>query len=225
MLNRRTFLRANRVPSKNNYEVHEHADSEEQGDREATQTRLSQIVGSIRTALALENFQASRPTQQQSTTELAANPDSGSNDASGSASGSSAGSSSGSSSGLVSSLTTGKESALNSGSTDGTGPSGIGGDGGGNGDDGDEYDPYPDRQPPRRRRKNDTARRYLHLIIVDQKYGKKQVPLEITELRSDYEVFERLNEVYREKRGKWRALTKLQKLRLTKVRPTLPTIG
>ena len=61
--------------------------------------------------------------------------------------------------------------------------------------------------------------------MVDKKYGKKQVPLDITELRSDYEVFERLNEVYGEHRGKWRALTKLQKLRLTKVRPTLVTAG
>ena len=61
--------------------------------------------------------------------------------------------------------------------------------------------------------------------MVDKKYGKKQVPLDITELGTDYEVFQRLNEVYREKRGKWRALTKLQTLRLTKVRPTPPTIG
>ena len=212
MLNRRTFPRGNTAPSKNDYELHENADSEGQEDQGATQTRLSQIVASLRTALALENFQASRSTRQQSTTGSAANPDSESNDASGSSSGASSG-------------TTGNGSGLNCDSTNGTGPSGNGGDGGGDGDDGDGYDPYPDRQPPRRRRKNDTARRYLHLIMVDKKYGKKQVPLDITELRSDYEVFERLNEVYREHRGKWRALTKLQKLRLTKVRLTLMTAG
>lgn len=118
MLNSRTLLRGNSAPSKNNYEVHENADSEGRDDQEATQTRLSQIVASVRTALAVENFEASRSTRQQSTTEWAANPGSGSNDASGSAAGSASGSSSGSTSGSVSSPTTGNGSALNSGSSD-----------------------------------------------------------------------------------------------------------
>jgi len=59
---------------------------------------------------------------------------------------------------------------------------------------------------------------FLHLIMLDRKYGKMQCVIDITNLKTDYEVFIELNSVYRQHRGRWRALTTLKKLRLTKVR-------
>ena len=59
--------------------------------------------------------------------------------------------------------------------------------------------------------------------MIDGKCGKKQVVIDITDLRTDYEVFEKLNEVYRDHRGAWRALTVAKNLRLCKVTICVPT--
>ena len=58
---------------------------------------------------------------------------------------------------------------------------------------------------------------YLHIILPDRSYGKRQVVVDIADLRTDYEVFLELNARYREYRGSWRALTAVTNLRLTKV--------
>ena len=61
---------------------------------------------------------------------------------------------------------------------------------------------------------------YIHIILVDLYEGKKQVPVDISNHSSDYQVFERLNEVYREHRARWRVLMKLKNLTLVKVSST-----
>ena len=53
--------------------------------------------------------------------------------------------------------------------------------------------------------------------MADRKCGKKQVVLDITLLHTDFELFAKLNEIYREHRGAWRALTVAKNLRLCKV--------
>lgn len=59
---------------------------------------------------------------------------------------------------------------------------------------------------------------WLHIIILDKKFGKKQVPVNIAKYKTDYEVFVKLNKDWRKYRGRWRALTCLKDIRLTKVK-------
>ena len=58
---------------------------------------------------------------------------------------------------------------------------------------------------------------WLHIIILDKKFGKKQVPVDISKHKTDYELFVKLNREWRKHRGRWRALTCLKDIRLTKV--------
>lgn len=60
-----------------------------------------------------------------------------------------------------------------------------------------------------------SPRRYLHIILVNQNYGKKQVPVDITRPETEYLIFEHLNNIYREHRGALRALTSVKALHLT----------
>ena len=64
------------------------------------------------------------------------------------------------------------------------------------------------------------SKRYIHIIVVDVQTGEKQIPVDITDLGSDYLVYLHLNQVYREQRAKWRALTTLKNLKLLKVSTT-----
>lgn len=57
---------------------------------------------------------------------------------------------------------------------------------------------------------------WLHIVILDKKFGKMQVPINIAKYKTDYEVFVELNKAWRKHRGRWRALTCLKDIRLTK---------
>ncbi|KAF8858800.1 hypothetical protein BDZ45DRAFT_386796 [Acephala macrosclerotiorum] len=59
---------------------------------------------------------------------------------------------------------------------------------------------------------------WLHIVVLDKKFGKKQVPINIAKYKTDYEVFVKLNSEWRKHRGRWRALTCLKDIRLTKYR-------
>jgi hypothetical protein len=82
----------------------------------------------------------------------------------------------------------------------------------------------PDPDPEEDRNKNqkrhaggDRQRRFLLLVFVDGRYTKRLVQLDITNILTDYDIFVKLNELYRKYRGRWRALTALETLRTTKV--------
>jgi hypothetical protein len=66
--------------------------------------------------------------------------------------------------------------------------------------------------------RNEPQFSWLHVIILDKKFGKKQVPINIAKYKTDYEVFVKLNKEWRKHRGRWRALTCLKDIRLTKVK-------
>jgi hypothetical protein len=63
---------------------------------------------------------------------------------------------------------------------------------------------------------------WLHIVIPDKKFGKKQVTINIAKYKTDYEVFVQLNEEWRKHRGRWRALTCLKDIRITKASLHLP---
>jgi hypothetical protein len=63
---------------------------------------------------------------------------------------------------------------------------------------------------------------WLHIVILDKKFGKKQVPINIAKYKTDYEIFVKLNKEWRKHRGRWRALTCLKDIRLTKAGLHLP---
>jgi hypothetical protein len=58
---------------------------------------------------------------------------------------------------------------------------------------------------------------WLHVVLLDGKYNKRQVAIKINGLCCDYAVFVKLNEVYRKYRPRWRALVSLKMVRLAKV--------
>ena len=89
------------------------------------------------------------------------------------------------------------------------------GEGDDDGNDGNGDDIFRDFNG--RRHSIDATRRYLHLILADRFHGKKQVSVDITCLASDQQIFEKVNEIYREHRSLWRAVLTVKNLRLTKV--------
>ncbi len=111
---------------------------------------------------------------------------------------------------------------------DGQGPSEVpkdsssSGSGDGSGRNGGENNPdgrvYNQNQPPESREE------YLHIVLLDKSYGKKQVGVDITNSKTTCEVFLELNDVYRKHRGSCRALTSVKNLRLTKVYNSLPML-
>ncbi|KAF2027371.1 hypothetical protein EK21DRAFT_91541 [Setomelanomma holmii] len=56
---------------------------------------------------------------------------------------------------------------------------------------------------------------YIHVILPDGIFGKKQIPIKVTEFTNDYELFKELNRIYRQDRGRWRALFMVSGLRPT----------
>jgi hypothetical protein len=81
-----------------------------------------------------------------------------------------------------------------------------------NGEDGEDNEEQPLDIP-----ELEAADLYIHIILLDKGFIKKQVPVRVTSFSTDYDIFIELNRVYRQHRGSWRPLTALKGLRLTKV--------
>lgn len=85
------------------------------------------------------------------------------------------------------------------------------------GEDGEDGEEQPPDIP-----ELEAADLYIHVILLDKGFTKKQVPVRVTSFSTDYDTFIELNRIYRQHRGSWRPLTALKGLRLTKVCVTWP---